>query len=910
MIEVYSNRLSENPTECYQVEGYLNLLEWLYGNGIGRDKDLNTLPMSLYLNGDRLLPAQWGHVEFSNVDKIEIYREPKGTDPFSITFALIFGAKAVLSALMPKLPTTNSGAQGAGEALNDASSKGNKVKINAIRPECLGYNPSRYPDYLAPPRQYYASAREPRTEMMLAVGVGRYQIESSKVKTGETPLVSLGDDARFRIYQPDESLAADPAHLFWYTAPEVGTGSTGASGLELTVTSDLTGSAVSPVFTYNSDTVGIPEGSGTFPADWVAGTLINVVAPYDYTIHDGAGDDARDLIMGPIAQHGFIAGDSIQIVGANQGFYTVHAATSDTLQLNYDTGAPAMGLSTGPAVMGMSYRGMQFKVTVNTAQLLEVVRIKADGSEDADWPGWDSTSSNSGQVLLDSSNLVGGFRGPFPACPAGELITAFEIDIFYPSGLVFLDAKGGYNQLIAYQTLQYRDIALGGAWTSFTVTATSNNLDAQGYTYRYDLPYAMRPEVRMCKVFVNQGSGDPEKEQQDTTMWQRLKGLMLSSSPTSYEGMTTMTVNIRGGDRLSSQSESLINIECTRILPVLRNGEWVDPQPTREISATVGHIVRDIGYSDTADIDIVELEYLESTRWTPRGETYDKIVNESDTVKGILIECLQPGFAEPTIERGVITPVLDAARGSTFDHVYNPQVMLAPLKLEFEGPDQPDDYDGVDVEYFDHITKQDETVQCRLLLADGSYEAGSRVDKVTLSGVGDRTKAWRIGMRRRRAYIYRQRQYSFKTELDALNSGYFDYAALGVSTPGYGQSSEVVAFADVGGMVMLESSERLNWERPGVYKVVVRRLDGTASGPYVASRIDDYRFTIPTLDFVPDLSGKFDRPIIQFGHESNWCFPALITDVTPSGTKSCSVKAVGYDPRMFEDDDNFPPDWA
>lgn len=902
MIEVYASRLSDEGKETYKVRSRQTLAEWLYRHGISRRTDLNKLAISLYLNGGRLLPRQWLSTQFTSADHIEIYREPKGTDPFSITFALVFGAKAVLAALMPKLPgmpNTNSGASG--EALDQGSSKGNKVKINDTRPELFGFNPQRYPDYLAPPRSYFAGPREPRTEMILGIGQGSYNINLGTVKTGETPLLTLGVDATFSIYGPGAYLGADPAHYFWYTAPEVGASSTGASGLELTVESTLTASASASVFTFNADVVGIPTGAGSFPADWVAGTLINVAAPYNYTVDDGTGVGGRDVINGPIAQHNFIVGDTIQINGQNAGFYVVSAVTSTTLQLDYEGGAPGTGLVTGPVVMSMSYRGLRFRVLSYSAQALQVKRIKSGGTDDNSWPGWNSNSSNVGQVLLDSSNLSGGYRGPFPACPSGEVVTAIEIDIFYPSGLVFLDANGNYKTLVGYQSIEYRDMAIGGGWTTATVQASSNNLDAQGYTYRFYMPYSMRPEVRVKKIFVNQGSGDPDKEQNDTMMWQRLKGLVETSSPTSYDGMTTMTCDIRGGDRISSQSESLINLACTRILPVLRSGAWAAPEPTREISAAIGHIIRNVGYSDTTDIDLVELDRLESTRWTPRGDTYDRIVNDSKTVKSNLLDALSAGFSELTIDRGLLVPVRDEPRGPAFDHFYNPQIMLEPLSYDFTMPDQPDDFDGVDVEYYDHTTKQDETVECRL-----PGDAGERVEKLKLEGVGVRFRAWRWGMRRRRAHLYRQREYSFKTELDALNSAYFDYVALGVATPGYGQSAEVVGYT-AGPPVTLESSEPLDWSVPGVYKVLVRRKDGTASGPYVATRVDDYTFAIPTLDFVPDLSGQIDTPpIIQFGHESKWCFPALITDVSPQGTRTCSVKAVNYDERMYLDDDAFP----
>lgn len=901
MIEIYASRLSDEGKETYKIRKRQIMVEWLYRHGISRDIDLSKLAISLYVNGERLLPRQWRSTWISAEDKVEIYREPKGTDPFTITFALIFAASAAIALLTPKIPGVNASRSSGGNPLDQGSSKGNKVKINDVRPELFGYNPQRFPDYLIPPRAYFAGPREPRTEMCLGVGQGAYQIDLEDVRTGQTPLLTLGADATFSFHAPGADISNEPAHLFWYTALEVGASNTGAAGLELTVESELTNSATASVFTFNGDVVGIPVGVGTFPADWVVGTLINPVAPYNFTVDDGTGTGGRDVINGPIAQFNFLVGDEIQIIGDNEGFYVVTDVTATTMEVDYEGGAPGVGLVIGPVVMGMSYRGFRFRILSYSAQALQVKRLTAGGTDDDDWPGWDSLSSNVAQVRLDSSNLQGGYRGPFPACPEGEVITDIEFDMFFPSGIVGLGSKGEYFTVQANYSFEYRDIAIGGTWTAATYFTTGNSLDAIGDTHRVVLPYSMRPEVRMKKLNIPQGALLPD-EVHDVTMWLRLKGLVQTSSPNSYPGMTVMTCDIRGGDRISSQSESLVNLACTRILPVLRDGTWRDPEPTREISAAVGHIIRNVGYSDTADIDLIELDRLESTRWTPRGDTYDRIVMDSKTVKSNLLDALSVGFSELTIDRGLLVPVRDEPRGPSFDHVYNPHVMLEPLSYEFTMPDQPDDFDGVDVEYYDHGTRQDETVECRL-----EGDAGERVEKLRVEGVGSRIKAWQWGMRKRRAHLYRQRQYSFKTELDALNSAYFDYVALGVATPGYGQSAEVVGYT-AGPQVTLESSQPLDWTKVGTYKVVVRRLDGTASGPYVATRVDDYTFTIPSLDFVPNLSGNIDTPpIIQFGHESTWTFPALITDVSPSGTRTCSVKAVNYDPRMYLSDDAFPP---
>lgn len=900
MIEIYSSVVEGGAKECYAITHEQTLLEWLYANGISRDCDLDSLPMSVSVDGLPLAPDTWPTCVVNPASEVEIYRVPKGADPFSITFALVFSALVALKALAPKLPTQKAPASNQrGKGLDEASSKGNKVKLNSIRTQCFGMNPARYPDSATPSRRYFASPREQRIEMCMFVGEGRYQIPSSRVKTGETALNTLGTDARFTIYQPGADISADPAHLNWYPAPEVGPSSSGSPGLALTVSSSLTTSATASVFNFNGFVVSIPAGAGVMPGDWPAGILVRIASPYQYTITDGDGTGGRDIIHGDIAGLNFPDGAIIEIAGTNAGTYTILSQTVDTMQLNYLGGAPATGMVTGAVTMVIGYPGLRYRIVNNFGSGLTVSRLLENGGADTAWGGWANMSSNQGQVRLDDSNFSGGYRGPFPACPVGETVDAIEWSVLFTT-LIGIGREGQEYQVSSAHVLEYRDMALGGAWTAITKEMSNNSMDAVGYTFRQAMPYPMRPECRIKRLPKYSGVRNND-EVKDDSQWYSLFGLIHGKSPTSYEGMTMITCDIRGGDRLSTTAENLVSLECTRILPVLRNGVWAAPEPTREISATIGQICRDAGYSDTEDLNIAELERLETTRWTPRGEYYDKIITEQGTVKSYLLEALIPGFSELTIDRGVLLPVCDQPRGESFDHIYNPRVMLKPMKRNFVGPALPDQFDGVDVEYFDHITKQKETVQCRL-----PGDNGVKVKKETLEGVGDRTRAWRYGMRVRRAYLYRRGSYEFETELAGLNSSYFSYAGLGDSTPNHGQHAEVVGFIP-GDPVTLKVSIDLDWSQPGVYKVLVRRKDGTASGPYTATRIDDRTFTIPSLDFVPEFHTAAMAPIIQFGHADRWIYPALITEVSPKGVRSCALKAVNYDVRMYADDNNFPP---
>jgi hypothetical protein len=253
-----------------------------------------------------------------------------------------------------------------------------------------------------------------------------------------------------------------------------------------------------------------------------------------------------------------------------------------------------------------------------------------------------------------------------------------------------------------------------------------------------------------------------------------------------------------------------------------------------------------------------------------------------------------------TIDRGQIRPVRDEPR-TVREQMYTPQNCTEVLTREFATV-TPDDFDGVDVEYTDSRTWQVETVECRL-----PGDLGRRVEKIQVEGVTSRTRAWRIGMRARMAQKYRRYRYSTATELDALNSRYLSYVVMADDVPGYGKSAILEAYTALGGGFLLKSSEPFEWVPGADHVVGIRRPDGTVSGPYPATRFDDYRLTIPALDFVPDTSWEIEPPHLLFGTTQRWAYPALVTEINPRGDNSVSITAINYAPEVYTYDDAEPP---
>ena len=1015
-VEFYPNKLSETaPLGTWKTDRRMTIEQWLKEQSSSYECR-ESPPISIVLNDEVIEQRLWHKVPFKPSDLLQIYREPKGTDPFSITFALFKGAKAALKSLMPKMPgmPSSAGTQ-QGDPIAEASAKGNKVKLGEPVRQIAGHQ-RIYGSYLTQPRRAYVAPRDQRVEMLLYICEGECDIPLSKGKVGETPMISLGSDAVFTIYPPGADLSADPAHINWFNAPEVGASSSGSAGLELTMATDLARSATASAYQFINDTISVPAGSGQFPADWSNGIIIRVLAPYTYTVIDGGA--GRDIIRGPLEMLNPAVGMLIEVAGANAGLYivnsytpyspavpadpgtastltgsaapsrydfnvtalsfslgragstypvTLNTATTDLaglvtalnaqlsgspiqaqqssgrvrfveltpfagqvitatgastilgsspvgvtgtattsgmpeqpaeMTLNYDGGSPVVGLALGQGLATIGPRGLRYRITAYSTNLLEVERLTSSGSTDSGWLGFNTMQTVNGLITLDASNLQGGYRGPVACCPENEKVIELEWSVTYANGLCGIGREGQIYDIPTYYAFEYRDMDVAGAWTVLEQMNWGGSLDTQGFTARVWLPYPMRAEARVRKLYKDR-AGRINDEARDDATWTDLRGRM-QNSPTSYPGLTVMTCNIRGGDRLSAQSESQVSVEATRILPLMEGGTG----PTRDIVPWCIYQLKARGYTDE-DLDLPEWYAFHNT-CVARGDTYDDTLDATITVRDMVNNALACGFGELVTFRGLLRPVRDSARAA-FDvsygpktQTYSPQNMTKMLKISGAMP-SINDFDGVDVEYFSRSTWAWETVECRW-----PGDLGTKVEKIKVPGFSDKTRAWRFGMRRRGHQKFRTDIYTWETEMDGSNSGYLSFAAVGDDSPKRCQSAILLDFEATGSGTLLSSSEPLDFSAGGEHLIGVRKLDGTLSGPWTAAQVDQYTVRVDALDFTPVVDGPLEPPHLLFGPASRWAYPALITLSDPANGNT-AMKAMPYDARVYTYDDQFPP---
>lgn len=897
-IEIYADAVSQEPLESHEWAGTLG--DFLRLQGIefeGRKEQ----PIAAFVDGVEVGAGQWDATDVT-ASLVQLRVVPHGFDPITWLYIAVVVLIGVSLLMRPKVPGRNDTPQG--RNLQTADATGNAAKLNDVVPELAGTY-VRYPDYLTPPRRYFADPRTQYMETLLCIGPGQYSIEGDSVKIGNTALAGLVG-AEFHIYEPGASAAYQDMHLNWYSAPEVGGTSAGTAGLELSADVITETALPEGALTFGSKKIVAPGG---WPDSIGTGTQLSVFFPLPYAVSTVAGGAPEsptsiskfvggfaemeplavgslvttkdggaeiDLIVKSVAGSGASRELTFQVVPTEyEGVYVDYVATAGTRNIRF------------------RLAGRRYVVASIDGSDANLMALKWAGGElvaDASWVSFQSVSMTAAasELTIVGGNIYGKWAGPYVACPAGESSSTFEYDLFFPSGLSVIAESGELHTRSVQVELQHRAVG-GSVWTSVLKSYSASTLDQIGYTERITVAGSRR-EFRLRRT----SAATTDTRTNDKVQWYGLRTLL--ASPTSYAGWTTIAIRIKGLGDIGASSENRINVLATRLLPtLLPGGAWSAPQPTRDVSAFFRHIVSSVGYSD-AQIDMAELKRLHDI-WAARGETFDDVIDLT-TVRSALQVCLGAGMADLTLADGLLTPVREGVRTTYDGPPFSAQNVTSDITRTF-ATRRPDDNDGVQVEYNDASENfAPKTVGCKL---PGSL--GVKLQKIKLSGVTSRARAWRIGMRQAREMVYRRWAYTFSTELDGLVARYNDYVPLIPDIPDFGQSAIVVDVQDR----VITSSEALAWQDGRNHVIAWRNPNGSLSGPFAATRIDDNALQVGGSAPMPSPTLAMEPPHMYFGTLEEWAFPAIIKSVKPQGEHSVEIQAVNYDARIFDDDDNSPP---
>lgn len=316
-LRVYASVFSSEPAEVRDIPQGVILGQWLTANVSGFDAENTELQFSLPF------------CQPVNCD-IDCYLVPKKGAVKAVTkiFKKIIGF--LLGNKKPNMPKMNTQAQGT--ELDMATANNQTAKYGQPIREAFGKN-KIIPDYLVPPRRYFASKKEHWMETLLCVGVGDYQANNGDVKISNSNLNDIGQGNRANVYAPNANLEGEACAQWWHTSKEVGPTSQGSSGLKLETADGGQRLAEGGNYLFSGKTISAQSGQ-SWPTSWTVGTLLNVGIKQQYRYIENK--------VGPYITTGILSGN----------FSGLELGNGDTVDIRGDVTGRYQVLKYTPPVVG------------------------------------------------------------------------------------------------------------------------------------------------------------------------------------------------------------------------------------------------------------------------------------------------------------------------------------------------------------------------------------------------------------------------------------------------------------------------------------------------------------------------------------------------------------------------------
>ena len=884
-VRIYTRQCLIWPIEQISIPDFSGTVKDLLAREV-RDFAPDKLSVSIYIDGKK---ASWDTPLF-DVEELKIIIEPQGVEAaFAIVAAIVAVASVAYSLyMMNRLKADNPAKTSDTSTIYDVNAQGNKVRLQQVVPENFGLI-KHFPDYLADKHTFYRRNKK-YIDMILCQGAGwyDYKTDGSDIYIGNTPFSGYSrNDVRYQVFDPGADVSAngieEGMHKCWYSSTEVT-----SSGKTL----DPYGN-VAP-----SESGGYkPYTGGKATANYHDGGLswhlmeeksfCGVYWQYvGYRPSPTTGGGQAFILAA--ANLGVKVGDYIRITNApglsDNGTYEITEVGSTTVN-----GNPA-----NPSAGGNNTSYLQTEVS---APVYTVKKIDPDTDKEIPWsgfgaPGWYDGVARyaltvSYQVNADAAEAKE-YAGPYRACPIGATASEYEVDIDFPAGLGYLNGSGKYDERTVTLSIEWRKVGTS-AWTAYEYKRTAGTGDelAETITFTFDAgAYECRIKNTSDKV--------DDAAQVDTVKWTGLKSCI--AQPTKYDGMTTILCRFRGSETLSELSENQIATFWTRKLPAVNGADLVI---TEDVAPVVQYILNNSKYAGIIDHNsLAALDaYCKSTGYKLTGT-----IDDDSTLLDELRNALKVCMSEPTVSNNLVSfaRMTKKSDSDAFQQIFMPQNLTAApvVNLTFA---KDDDVKEIELSYIDSITWKTSTYFYHLddsgNVVETTYATTNNAEKLDTWGIkgtdDNHAQARALAVRRLKFLTYCKTQYEIQTELDGLNCQYLDYVGLVLPQELSNKTGRVVACDNATRVITVDQSIPASRASGTIY---IRKKDGS-SVAYTYSRQTDFKLVLSDALFPWDenYGTTIEYPFFAIGE----IVPCWVQSVEP-GDKSCTLKLVNYDARIFD----------
>lgn len=384
-IRIYPSLMQSEPIEIHE-HSCITIADWLASNIEGWSID-SKHPIAIFLEGKEISTDEWETSVIASDSNVSIYPKQYGpaAPAWLVWTAVVIAIASAAYSIYMMQKMGGIGDTSSGDQLDLNPAKANSAKLGDPIREIFGQY-KVYPDYLVQPVSRFdkSDPKIYRTEMLLCLGVGRFNINQSGINIGSTPISSFGDDATVTIYQPGADLSGDRRADNWYNSTEVGGTTSGTAGLDLASTgpSSVNVNASAIGLSGNSITL-IGETSSNeddkddsvIPDSWKEGSVITVEAPDSYTV---ASESGKTVIYGDFTELVPVAGMPVTAVWNDYSYDLFIASVSKGSPAVPGQGGNAASITANAAPSTYDFSATALSFTLTWAGASYVISLTAN----------------------------------------------------------------------------------------------------------------------------------------------------------------------------------------------------------------------------------------------------------------------------------------------------------------------------------------------------------------------------------------------------------------------------------------------------------------------------------------------------------------------------------------------------
>ncbi len=498
---------------------------------------------------------------------------------------------------------------------------------------------------------------------------------------------------------------------------------------------------------------------------------------------------------------------------------------------------------------------------------------------------------------LNGTQLSQDFTPGYIVNAAGTVAKELLLDFVWSGGayVTYKDRTLAANTDIAVDARMVNDAgAPTSVWAPVFRKRYSQNKQSQiRVTEHISMPPG-RYEVRARRENPSvEQSGIAKISGTDEVAWTALRAHI--DGPNTFPGVTMLALKGIASQKLSGVSGGGVRVIGTRILPVWRDGQFVE-EPTRSIAWAALDWWRNGDYAAGLSLSNVDFAaFLAYDQlWASLGHTFDYRFTEVQNLDDVLETVLRAGRAIPSPVGDKLTITRDQPRGLPRMLFTDNDIVRDSLEIDYALSDESW-ADGMVGEYVDETT-------WRLAEISSAPDGVTLLKpaRVQLDGIVQRAQAAGAIRQMAAESQYRRITVSWIARMEGRLLKRGDLVKITTEEPeSWGSSHEVVASANNGFSLTLDPAP--DWTTSGTHWIEIRQRDGRPFGPVrvmrgatdadltvngsdaasaAAAASAQYGYPVSLADAVAR-SDSQEPPWVAFSPGEPRSFPVLITSGDP-----------------------------